>query len=242
MMSGVPGWNTSSRRRPPTSRPATVICAASSPTGGTGRRTSRRPIRATDRPLDRRGRRRRLRRARGGDPRPFKGPRAYDATGLPLHFDNRVGVQGAPSISTRVIPPLHDEITTYPSRADAALERRQDPSGATRIDYPNWSRWRAPRPPQQVVIGKDTCSMLSADGLLMPAKRDQAPPGMESFQATAESERAVIARAQLTKQSRQRTAASGLLFAEPVIGPATSGPDPLARNDEAFTMIGRSGL
>ncbi len=62
----------------------------------------------TDRQMDRRGRRRALRYARI-EGRGFKGPRAYDASGLPLHEDNA-------TFSERIFLDRH--LTASPARRD----------------------------------------------------------------------------------------------------------------------------
>ncbi len=108
----------------------------------------------------------------------MKGPRAYDASGLPLHADNqtitkeRIYLDAARDI-------LHDEITTI----DHALTR---PWTVTQ----NYSRSPSPQPfwreyicaenNTHVQIGNETY-YLSADGLLMPAKKDQPPPDLRYF-------------------------------------------------------------
>jgi hypothetical protein len=111
--------------------------------------------------------------------RGFKGPRAFDDTGLPLHRDNQTIVKeriyGDPA--DRNI--LHDDITVI----DHALTR---PWSATK----NYRRGQQARPlwpenscvegNQHVRIGQETY-MLSADGLLMPVKKDQAPPDLRYF-------------------------------------------------------------
>jgi len=113
---------------------------------------------------------------------PFKGPRAYDATGLPLAFDNQSIFterfhldKGDPNL-------LHDEITTI----DQALTRPWSVDKTWKRDpnpYPNWSRVSCTETTQHVVVGKEAY-MLSADGLLMPAKKDQAPPDLRYFKQT----------------------------------------------------------
>ena len=64
---------------------------------------------------------------------PFKGPRAYDATGLPLHFDNQSIFKERFHLDKADPNILHDEITVI----DHALTRPwtvgQDDTGATRI-------------------------------------------------------------------------------------------------------------
>ena len=50
---------------------------------------------------------------------PFKGPRAYDATGLPLHFDNQSIFKERIHLDKAIPNLLHDEITVF----DHALTR-----------------------------------------------------------------------------------------------------------------------
>jgi hypothetical protein len=111
--------------------------------------------------------------------RGFKGPRAFDDTGLPLHKDNQTIVKeriyGDPA--DRNI--LHDEITVL----DHALTR---PWTATK-NYrrglqarPLWPENSCVEGNQHVRIGQESY-MLSAEGLLMPVKKDQAPPDLRYF-------------------------------------------------------------
>jgi hypothetical protein len=114
--------------------------------------------------------------------RGFKGPRAYDETGLPLHFDNQsifkeriYRDKADPNI-------LHDEITTIdhaltrPWTVDKRYVHNPDPR-------PYWPEFYTTENNAQVVIGKENY-FLSGDGLLMPAKKDQAPPDLRYFKQT----------------------------------------------------------
>ena len=111
--------------------------------------------------------------------RGFKGPRAYDEAGLPLHFDNQsifkeriYRDKAAPNI-------LHDEITTIdhaltrPWTVDKRYVRNPNPR-------PAWPEYYITEYNAQVGIGKENY-FLSADGLLMPAKKDQPPPDLRYF-------------------------------------------------------------
>jgi hypothetical protein len=110
---------------------------------------------------------------------PFKGPRAYDATGLPLHFDNQsVFIErihrdkAAPNI-------LHDEITvidhalTRPWTVDKKYLHNSNP-------HPNWIIGSCGDSSMLVAIGREAYA-VSADGLLMPIKKDQATPDLRYF-------------------------------------------------------------
>jgi hypothetical protein len=111
--------------------------------------------------------------------RGFKGPRAYDASGLPLAFDNQSVFKerfhldnGNPNI-------LHDEITvldhalTRPWSVDKTFRRNTNPR-------PEWRETSCVEGNNQIVIGKENYFM-SADGNLMPTKKDQAPPDLKYF-------------------------------------------------------------
>jgi hypothetical protein len=112
--------------------------------------------------------------------RHFKGPRTFDSSGLPLHKDNQTIVKerfyldkGNPNV-------LHDEVTVI----DHALTRpwtvlktyRRDPSDS----QPYWVENTCAENNNHIAIGKEGY-MLSADGFLMPAKKDQAPPDLRYF-------------------------------------------------------------
>jgi len=111
--------------------------------------------------------------------RGFKGPRSYDNTGLPLHPDNqsvfkeRIFQDGAdPNF-------LFDEITaidhalTRPWTAIKKYRHVQNPR-------PVWSESVCAEANLHVEIAKQGY-MLSAEGLLMPAKKDQPPPDLRYF-------------------------------------------------------------
>jgi hypothetical protein len=110
---------------------------------------------------------------------PFKGPRAYDATGLPLHFDNQ-SVFLERIHRDKVDPKiLHDEITvidhalTRPWAVDKKYVLNPDPR------Y-NWTEGYCTENPTMVAIGKESY-FLGGDGLLMPVRKGQAPPDLRYF-------------------------------------------------------------
>lgn len=113
---------------------------------------------------------------------PFKGPRAYDATGLPLHFDNELTFKERFYLDKKDPNLLHEEITVF----DHALTRPWSVDKTYRRDpnpYPNWSRSSCPEGTNYVVVGNDVY-FLSGDGFLMPTKKDQAPPDLRYFKQT----------------------------------------------------------
>jgi hypothetical protein len=114
--------------------------------------------------------------------RGFKGPRAYDASGLPLHEDNESVFKERIWLDKADRDLLHDEITTI----DHALTRPWTVTKSYRRNsYPQaeWREWICGENNPHVVIGKDNY-YLSADGLLMPARKDQPPPDLRYFKQT----------------------------------------------------------
>ncbi len=110
---------------------------------------------------------------------PFKGPRAYDASGLPLHFDNQSIFKERFHLDKSDPNLLHDEITVF----DHALTRPWSVDKTFRRSakrYPNWGRSSCTEGNAQIVIGEENY-FLSAEGFLMPAKKDQAPPDLRYF-------------------------------------------------------------
>jgi hypothetical protein len=109
--------------------------------------------------------------------RNMKGPRTYDTSGLPLHTDNQTVVKERIFLDRADGDLLHDEITTI----DHALTRP-------------WTVTKNYRRERNVVWVENVCNeynphvsihneiyYLSADGDLMPAKKDQLPPDLKYF-------------------------------------------------------------
>jgi hypothetical protein len=109
----------------------------------------------------------------------LKGPRAYDATGLPLHRDNESIIKER-IYSDKTDPKiLINEITTI----DNALTRPWSASKRYRrvdVKQPVWPEAVCAEGNVHVDIGGQNY-FLSADGLLMPARKDQAPPDLKYF-------------------------------------------------------------
>jgi len=112
--------------------------------------------------------------------RGFKGPRAYDEVGLPLHFDNQ-SVFKERIYRDKADPKImHDVITTI----DNALTRpwTVDKRYVHNPDLrANWPEYYLAEGNAQIMIGKENY-FLSWDGHLMPAKKNQAPPDLKYFQ------------------------------------------------------------
>jgi hypothetical protein len=114
--------------------------------------------------------------------RGFKGPRAYDELGIPLHFDNQSVFKeriyrdkADPNIIHDVMTTI-DNALTRPWTVDKKYVRNPDPR-------PVWLEYDLMEANAQVVIGKENY-FLSADGLLMPTKKNQAPPDARYFNQT----------------------------------------------------------
>jgi hypothetical protein len=109
----------------------------------------------------------------------FKGPRSYDNTGLPLHKDNQSVIKERIFLDKADPNFLYDEITTidhaltHPWTATKKYHRVQNPR-------PVWRESVCAENNPHVEIRKQDY-MLGADGLLMPAKKDQPPPDLKYF-------------------------------------------------------------
>jgi hypothetical protein len=112
--------------------------------------------------------------------RNFKSPRTFDSSGLPLHKDNQTIVKERFYLDPNDHNIFHDEVTVI----DRALTRpwtvtktyRRDPGNT----QPYWIEMKCAENNPHVIIGKEGY-MMSADGFLMPAKKDQAPPDLRYF-------------------------------------------------------------
>jgi hypothetical protein len=114
--------------------------------------------------------------------RGFKGPRAYDATGLPLHFDNQSIFKERVYLDKADRSILHDQITVI----DHALTRPWTVDKRYRRDTsarPKWPEAYCNEGNAQIAIGKENY-FLSGDGYLMPARKDQPPPDARYFKQT----------------------------------------------------------
>jgi hypothetical protein len=110
---------------------------------------------------------------------PFKGPRAYDSTGLPLHFDNESMFKERIFLDKKDPNILHDAITVI----DHALTQPWTVDKTYRHStkrYPNWSTISCLEGSTYVTIGKEFY-LLSWDGYLMPIKKGQLPPDTRYF-------------------------------------------------------------
>jgi len=111
--------------------------------------------------------------------RHFKGPRALETTGLPLHKDNQTIVKERIYFDKAEPGILHDEITVIDNaftRPWTVIKNYRRVGGAR----PVWRESVCTENNSHVEIGKQNY-MLSADGRLMPTKKDQPPPDLSFF-------------------------------------------------------------
>jgi hypothetical protein len=109
--------------------------------------------------------------------RNLKGPRAFDASGIPLHSDNETVVKERIYLDKANPEIMHNEVTTF----DHALTRPWTViKNYHRDRNPIWLEAVCAEGNQHVRIGTEIY-MISADGHLMPAKKGQAPPDLRYF-------------------------------------------------------------
>ena len=109
--------------------------------------------------------------------RNLKGPRAFDASGIPLHSDNQTVVKERIYLDKAKPEIMHNEVTTF----DHALTRPWTVTKNYHRDRnPIWIEAVCAEGNQHVRIGTEIY-MISADGHLMPAKKGQAPPDLRYF-------------------------------------------------------------
>jgi hypothetical protein len=109
----------------------------------------------------------------------FKGPRVYDASGIPLHADNRTVVRERIYLDKADPNLLHDELTTiddaltHPWTVMKNYRRNPNPRAT-------WREYVCAEGNNHVEIAGQSY-FLSADGLLMPTKKDQPAPDLRYF-------------------------------------------------------------
>ena len=109
--------------------------------------------------------------------RGFKGPRSYEATGLPLHRDNESVIKERMYIDKTDPDTLHDEITVF----DHALTRPWTVNKRYKRDHdPVWFLNECSEDNRHVFFNGEGY-FISGDDFLMPAKKDQAPPDLRYF-------------------------------------------------------------
>jgi hypothetical protein len=114
--------------------------------------------------------------------RMLKGPRTFEASGIPMHPDNETVVKERIYLDRSDKNVMHNEIATYdhaltqPWTVNKRYLRVQDKDV---IFYEN----ECSENNQHVIIGHEGY-YLSADGYLMPVKKGQKPPDLRYFKET----------------------------------------------------------
>jgi hypothetical protein len=109
----------------------------------------------------------------------FRGLRAYDNSGLPLHRDNRSIIRERIFLDKADANVLHDEITII----DDALTRPWSALktyARSREKYPIWREENCPAITRLTKIGNETY-FKGADDNLLPTRKDQPPPDLRYF-------------------------------------------------------------
>ena len=110
----------------------------------------------------------------------LKLPRGYDTSGLPFHSDGQAIIKERIYLDKADRNTLYDEITvidhamTRPYTKVQKAVRKQNPR-------PVWLLETCPLDNVWVKIGNEAYVVNSADGMLMPARKDQPPPDLRFF-------------------------------------------------------------
>jgi hypothetical protein len=113
---------------------------------------------------------------------PFRGPRAYDAIGLPLHVDDESTFKERFFIDKSDPDLLHDVITVFdhaltrPWTVDKTFRRNADPQ-------PDWPEYYCHVTNKRIVLDKETY-LMDEERVLMPTRKDQPPPDLRYFTQT----------------------------------------------------------
>ena len=113
--------------------------------------------------------------------RGLKGPHTYDSSGVPFHKDDQAIIFERLYSDAADPNILHNEVTTI----DHALTRPWTVNKSYRRERnPIWIEAVCNEANPHLRIGKENY-MLSADGYLMPAKKNQQPPDLRYFRQSA---------------------------------------------------------
>ena len=111
--------------------------------------------------------------------RNMKGPRSFDASGIPLHADGKTVVKERLYLDKANNNLLRNEVTTI----DNALTRPWTVMKTYRRDLNAktiWFEYVCAEGNHHVVVGKDNY-FVSGDGYLMPTRKEQSPPDLKFF-------------------------------------------------------------
>jgi hypothetical protein len=111
---------------------------------------------------------------------PFKQPRTFDSSGIPLHKDGQTVVKERIYLDKTNPDILHDDVTVFdhaltrPWTVNKTYGREPDK------ERPLWRENNCGEYNNHVKIGTQNY-LLSADGFLMPTRKDQPPPDLRYF-------------------------------------------------------------
>ena len=111
---------------------------------------------------------------------PFRGPRAFDVTGAPLHKDNQTIVRETIYLDAVNSDILHNDITVIDNALTRPWTVHKTYGREPNKERPIWRDNNCSETNNHVRIGHDNY-MLSADGFLMPTKKGQSPPDLKYF-------------------------------------------------------------
>jgi hypothetical protein len=113
--------------------------------------------------------------------RGLKVPHSYDSSGIPFHVDQRAVIKERIYSDKSNPNIMHNDVTSI----DNALTRPWSVSRSYRrlLTPPIWTETQCTENNHHVVIGKENY-VLSGDGILMPARKNQAPPDLRYFEQT----------------------------------------------------------
>jgi hypothetical protein len=110
--------------------------------------------------------------------RGMKGPRIYESSGIPLHYDNQTVVKERIHLDKADPNILRDDLTVF----DHALTRPWEVTRSyRRLPDPTWIEDVCAENNNYVFVGRDSY-FLSPDGFLMPTRKDQPPPDLRNFE------------------------------------------------------------
>jgi hypothetical protein len=112
--------------------------------------------------------------------RGFRGPRTFDASGMPLHADNKTIVKERIKPDPSNPNVLHNEMTTIDSSLTRPWTVTKKYGRDPKETVPAWEEENCAEGNGHVEI-RGEGFFLSAEGHLMPAKKDQPPPDLRNF-------------------------------------------------------------
>jgi hypothetical protein len=110
--------------------------------------------------------------------RGFRGPRNFDASGIPMDKDNQTIIKERMFLDRTNPDRLLDEVTTF----DHALTRPWSVTRPFNREHdPIYPEFLCAEDNHHIMLGNETY-FRSVDGLLMPTRKDQPPPDLRYFQ------------------------------------------------------------